>query len=484
MNKAGKQNRLLSHTPQGGIDLDSLEWYKYYLANEYGSKSAELKMAAVENIVKSIINEINTVPAALENSPFAMEVKEILDRKAELNYLNWARQAIDLMDASLIISSVWEVLQDSEYSVKVRRYDARSWVFDKNHLIMDQQQKTHEGILQKCLLNIQNWIKEKNKPAPPPPPAPSPTPPEPVAPTAPAAPVAAAAYRGTPAPAPRPTAPPTRPSAPARPVPGASSRAVPSRADSASADTTRPVTGATRPLPPRRGDDVSTPAAPARRSESARPTPGAAPTSRPPTPRPSATPSTPHRPGAAPARPTSPTSRPPARPTPGASSRTSAGATSTAPRRPAARTSPDANTDNNDMTARINNLQNDLQALANDMQSYGESLIRQAAMAQIELYNRIARVYEQHYNLAEASNNPDYVEAINSQQEYLTFIEERLTGLNIEKFSSRPGIPFDSRLHEPIGGGRPSPRGAVIKRSISPGFRYRDNVWQKEKVEI
>ena len=124
----------------GDAKMDSLEWYKYYRANDYGSKSVDMKLTAVDNIIKEIVTEIKTAPIAMENSPFITEIKSIFERKAELNYINWARQAIDLMDGALIIASVWEVLQDPEYSVQLRRPDCRSWVFGTNHRIMDQQQ--------------------------------------------------------------------------------------------------------------------------------------------------------------------------------------------------------------------------------------------------------------------------------------------------------------------------------------------------------
>ena len=105
-------------------------------------------------------------------------------------------------------------------------------------------------------------------------------------------------------------------------------------------------------------------------------------------------------------------------------------------------------------------------------------------MGQIELYNRIARVYDQHLSLAENSNNPDYLDAVNAQKEYMDFIVERLSGMGVEKIFSRPGTPFDDRYHETAISGGSLPRGATIKRSISPGFKNGDSVWLREKVEL
>jgi len=176
-------------------------------------------------------------------------------------------------------------------------------------------------------------------------------------------------------------------------------------------------------------------------------------------------------------------SRVPGAAPPGSSARpgssAAANANAAANRRAAGKT-----TSAGEMTERLNNIQTDLQNLVMDFQSYNDNLLRQAAMGQIELLHRISRIYEQHISIAEESNNPDYLDAVQSQREYMDFISDRLTNMGVVKISSKPGTPFDGRFHEPAVSGKPTPRGAVIRRSISPGFRFNDTVWQKEKVEI
>jgi len=527
--------------------MDSLEWYKYYRANEYGTKSDELKLAAVDNIVKEIIGEISESPSMLERSPFLMEVKGILERKAALSFLNWSRQAIDLMDASLIISSVWEVLQDPEYSVRQRRYDARSWVFTLNHRVLEQQQKTHEDILQRTLVSLKNWVTEQNKPKPIEKPVENTPPPSPQIAPPPVSPVAAAAYKpqtpGESAARPAATSSAQRP-----PVGGSSSRRVPppssrpapvasdqppeddyaeQNMDAARAAAQRPAAGSSSRRPPVGGSSSRRVPPPSSRSASAatdlppeddyaeqnmdaartaaqRPAVGSS-SRRPPVSAGASRVPAAHPPGQAPGASARPTPPGAARPAVGSSSRrppVSAGASrvpGAAPpgssARPGSSAAANANaaanrraagktTSAGEMTERLNNIQTDLQNLVMDFQSYNDNLLRQAAMGQIELLHRISRIYEQHISIAEESNNPDYLDAVQSQREYMDFISDRLTNMGVVKISSKPGTPFDGRFHEPAVSGKPTPRGAVIRRSISPGFRFNDTVWQKEKVEI
>lgn len=453
--------------------MDSLEWYKYYRANEYGTKSADMKLTAVDNIVKAIVNEIKIGPIAVENSPFVMEIKNILERKAELNYVNWSRQAIDLMDGALIIAAVWEVLQDPEYSVKLRRPDCRSWVFGLNHIIMDQQQKNLEGILQKNLSHFKNWVREQNAPKPQPKPAPIPT----EAPPAAAAAVSAA-YKvgGTPAPSgaaptppsPQPNAVPNAAPAPAPPQPTPAPPVQPHRHISATAPQPH------RPTPPPRpGASPNTPTA-----TNGNPTAANRPVA----------PRTPNRPGttAANVPPRRPTAAPrpnpnaaPARPGTPNAARGATPAPVNQPPRPTAKAAA-----GQDVATRLTNVQNELAGILQELQDGKNNQLRQMAMGQIELYNRIARVHDQHLSLAESSNNPDYLDAVNAQKEYMDFIVERLSNLGVEKISTRPGTPFDSRRHETSSPNVPIPTGATVKKTLSPGFRNGDSVWLKEKVEI
>ena len=112
-----------------------------------------------------------------------------------------------------------------------------------------------------------------------------------------------------------------------------------------------------------------------------------------------------------------------------------------------------------------------------------EKYILQFARMQIDLYNFISDNYIYHKKVSEHSQNQDYINAVSNYEEFLYSISDALAVFGVEEIVSYPGDAFDGKIHETESSDFSS-RSAVIRKSIRSGYRYKDIIIQKEKVEI
>lgn len=140
-----------------------------------------------------------------------------------------------------------------------------------------------------------------------------------------------------------------------------------------------------------------------------------------------------------------------------------------------------------DISSTLKSIQPDVSKMLENIMGFSDKItekyVLQFARLQIELYNFISDNYMYHKSVSEQSGNQDYINAVSNYEEFLYSISDALAVFGIEEISSCPGENFDGKIHEAESNDFSSRR-AVIKKCIRSGYRYKDVVIQKEKVEI
>ena len=133
-------------------------------------------------------------------------------------------------------------------------------------------------------------------------------------------------------------------------------------------------------------------------------------------------------------------------------------------------------------------LQMPAQALLEDFRYFSKKLtenyIIQFANSQIELFNSIADSFDWHESRAKESQNQDYHDAVANYKSYLEMIVDALADFGVEEISSDKGTPFDGKIHDVKNTRNFSPKFATVKKSLRAGFKYGDLILQKEEVEV
>lgn len=113
-----------------------------------------------------------------------------------------------------------------------------------------------------------------------------------------------------------------------------------------------------------------------------------------------------------------------------------------------------------------------------------EGYVLQFARMQVELFNLISDNYDFHVQASNKSHNNNYINAVNNYSEFLDAIIDSLSVFGIEEIKSDVGTNFNGSIHEVVGDDGFSPSLALVKKSIRSGFRYKDIVIQKEKINV
>lgn len=140
-----------------------------------------------------------------------------------------------------------------------------------------------------------------------------------------------------------------------------------------------------------------------------------------------------------------------------------------------------------DISSTLKTIQPDVSKMLENIMGFSDKItekyVLQFARMQIELYNFISDNYMYHKSASEQSGNQDYINAVSNYEEFLYSISDALAVFGIEEISSCPGDSFDGKIHEAESNDFSSRR-AIIKKCIRSGYRYKDVIIQKEKVEI
>lgn len=113
-----------------------------------------------------------------------------------------------------------------------------------------------------------------------------------------------------------------------------------------------------------------------------------------------------------------------------------------------------------------------------------EQYVLQFARKQIELYELIADAKDYHEKVSKDSGNQDYINAVLNYGDFLLDIADGLAVFGVEEIVSEKGTAFDVRNHEAVTQKEFSPKNSTVLKSLRSGFRYKDIVLMKEKVQI
>ncbi len=113
-----------------------------------------------------------------------------------------------------------------------------------------------------------------------------------------------------------------------------------------------------------------------------------------------------------------------------------------------------------------------------------EECVRQFAERYIYLFNFISDNLDSHREKAERSGNNDYYNAVMNYEDFRGMIIDDLAALGVEEIKTEPGGKFDGKIHEAANTSRFTPSLAVVKKSVRSGFRYKEIVFQREKVNV
>lgn len=140
-----------------------------------------------------------------------------------------------------------------------------------------------------------------------------------------------------------------------------------------------------------------------------------------------------------------------------------------------------------DINGALKSMQPDVSKMLENIMGFSDKItekyVLQFARMQIELYNFISDNYMYHKNASEQSGNQDYINAVDNYEEFLYSISDALAVFGVEEIASHSGDSFDGKIHEAKICDFSS-RNAIIKKSIRSGYRYKDIIIQKERVEL
>lgn len=140
-----------------------------------------------------------------------------------------------------------------------------------------------------------------------------------------------------------------------------------------------------------------------------------------------------------------------------------------------------------DIGSTLKSIQPDVSKMLENIMGFSDKItekyVLQFARMQVELYNFIYDNYMYHKEVSENSGNQDYINAVSNYEEFLYSLSDSLAVFGVEEIVSSPGDSFEGKIHEAPTNDFSS-RSAVIKKSVRSGYRYKDIIIQKEKVEI
>lgn len=113
-----------------------------------------------------------------------------------------------------------------------------------------------------------------------------------------------------------------------------------------------------------------------------------------------------------------------------------------------------------------------------------ENYVLQFAKMQIELFNLVSDNYDYHKKAVADTDHNDYKKAVSNYRSFMELILDNLSAFGVEEISSKEGDAFDGALHEVIDNSDFSPKTATVKESVRTGFRYKDIILQKEKIQV
>jgi molecular chaperone GrpE (heat shock protein) len=103
----------------------------------------------------------------------------------------------------------------------------------------------------------------------------------------------------------------------------------------------------------------------------------------------------------------------------------------------------------------------------------------------IAFYNLILDSNRKHKAKAKKSGDPDYMQLAENCSEFLEYILDIMADFGAEEIKSPMGTVFQASIHELKATAHPlSLKDCVVRRSVRSGFRFRDNILQKELVTV
>lgn len=117
--------------------------------------------------------------------------------------------------------------------------------------------------------------------------------------------------------------------------------------------------------------------------------------------------------------------------------------------------------------------------------SFTEAIYRKVSTQLLELFNLMADSKTSALELARQNNDKNLADVAYNMDVFLDMIVEYMADYGIQPIASAPGDKFSGKYHEPITGDRQfNPHDALIKESKRRGFRWGEQVLQKEQVII
>lgn len=122
--------------------------------------------------------------------------------------------------------------------------------------------------------------------------------------------------------------------------------------------------------------------------------------------------------------------------------------------------------------------------LVNQSDEILNSCIIKFADSLIEIYNCIDYSLKFHEDQAKETENPDYYAAVANYKEYMELLSDAMATFGIEEIISPNNTAFNPQIHEVIDTNSFSIRNTTIKKSVRSGFKYKEIIFQKEKVNL
>lgn len=117
--------------------------------------------------------------------------------------------------------------------------------------------------------------------------------------------------------------------------------------------------------------------------------------------------------------------------------------------------------------------------------SISEATTQKVSSQLLELFNLIADTKDSAFDLARQNNNNDLETAAYNMDMFLDMIIEYMADYGIQTIASNPGERFSGKIHEVVkDDDQFDPRNSTIKVSKRSGFKWGEQVLQKEQVEL
>ena len=145
-------------------------------------------------------------------------------------------------------------------------------------------------------------------------------------------------------------------------------------------------------------------------------------------------------------------------------------------------------TSQNEITKSLQVLQPDVTKILESIMSFtrntDESFVLRLSDLLIGFYNSIYDCYEFHKKYTDLTEDENYKNAVENYCMYMDEITDIMSSFGVEEIYSNPGEEFDPHIHELCENVKLKRKKYVLKVHLKSGFRYKDNIIQKELVVL